>query len=403
MTIRASQVIPVYPLTEDIQPGDIFLVQVPIDRQQKLYEDRGFLPLDNHVARLNPNGYTDFYANSFLAGISSPLLPRDWAHPVSISASANNSSYWTPAPRAAFPTYSFSIRRGAGLNLAVPVQGVPVGLSLLGSDAADGSISINKASTLGVDILSLHQQLTEWAHKNSSFLQSFGPTQKETNYLRIVTRVYVTGDIDVELRDASTKSAGLDVGVPKPVNLLFPELSGKSNITSVVAQNYTNGWNILTGLLQQATSATEKFAPGGSLRLMAASSRTIALKETFDPPLMLGYLGFDCAVLDHGRLGPPVATHAQLDRNARIHHARVQQFNADEIEQIDAYKAVASRYTNSPSARQDKIRQLAREVKLSVDGDGLAWVERLAELTDGADRAKTQHFNALKKLLEELK
>jgi hypothetical protein len=26
MTIRASQVIPVYPLTEDLQPGDIFLV-----------------------------------------------------------------------------------------------------------------------------------------------------------------------------------------------------------------------------------------------------------------------------------------------------------------------------------------------------------------------------------------
>src|SRR6185369_7504669 len=51
-TIRASQVIPVYPLTEDVQPGDIFVVQVPIDRQQKVYEDRGFLPLDHHVARL---------------------------------------------------------------------------------------------------------------------------------------------------------------------------------------------------------------------------------------------------------------------------------------------------------------------------------------------------------------
>jgi len=27
LTIRASQVIPVYPLTEDLQPGDVFLVQ----------------------------------------------------------------------------------------------------------------------------------------------------------------------------------------------------------------------------------------------------------------------------------------------------------------------------------------------------------------------------------------
>ena len=42
MTIRGSQVIPVYPLTEDLQPGDIFLVQVPIDQQQKLYEEERF-------------------------------------------------------------------------------------------------------------------------------------------------------------------------------------------------------------------------------------------------------------------------------------------------------------------------------------------------------------------------
>ncbi len=33
LSIRASQVIPVYPLTEDIQPGDVFLVQTPVDKQ----------------------------------------------------------------------------------------------------------------------------------------------------------------------------------------------------------------------------------------------------------------------------------------------------------------------------------------------------------------------------------
>jgi hypothetical protein len=59
-TIRASQVIPVYPLTEDIQPGDIYLVQCPIDKQQKIYEKRGYLPLDNHLDRLNPSNYANF-------------------------------------------------------------------------------------------------------------------------------------------------------------------------------------------------------------------------------------------------------------------------------------------------------------------------------------------------------
>ena len=55
MTIRASQVMPVYPLTQDIQPGDVFLVQLTIDQQQKAWEEQGYLPLDNHLARLEPD------------------------------------------------------------------------------------------------------------------------------------------------------------------------------------------------------------------------------------------------------------------------------------------------------------------------------------------------------------
>jgi hypothetical protein len=55
MTIRASQVIPLYPLTEDVQPGDIFLVQVSVDDQQKVFSEKGFLPLDNHIGRTPSN------------------------------------------------------------------------------------------------------------------------------------------------------------------------------------------------------------------------------------------------------------------------------------------------------------------------------------------------------------
>ena len=61
MVIRASQVLPIYPLTEDIQPGDVFLVQTPIDKQHEIYTKRGFLPFDNHLGRINPDGYKPFY------------------------------------------------------------------------------------------------------------------------------------------------------------------------------------------------------------------------------------------------------------------------------------------------------------------------------------------------------
>ena len=102
LTIGASQVIPVYPLTEDVQPGDIFLVQVPIENQRDEYDKKGFLALDNLIARINPDGYSNFYSNSFLFTNGLATLPHDWIRPPFTN--------WEPAPHAAFPSYSFSVR-----------------------------------------------------------------------------------------------------------------------------------------------------------------------------------------------------------------------------------------------------------------------------------------------------
>ena len=77
MTIRASQVIPVYPLTEDLQPGDVFLVTTPIQLQQKEYERRGFLPLDQHLTRLAGLDFHSMYGGSFGIG-NHDNTPRHW-------------------------------------------------------------------------------------------------------------------------------------------------------------------------------------------------------------------------------------------------------------------------------------------------------------------------------------
>jgi len=105
MTIRASQVIPVYPLTEDVQPGDIFLVQVSVDDQQKVFSEKGFLPLDNHIGRLPPTGYVKFY-DTRLNMVVPFVLPRDWFN------SADGKGLLS-AMNASFPTYSFSVRKAA--------------------------------------------------------------------------------------------------------------------------------------------------------------------------------------------------------------------------------------------------------------------------------------------------
>jgi len=74
LVIRASQIIPVYPLTEDLLPGDVFVVQARIEDQVKLYEERGFLPLDQLLVRLQPTNYPSFYLGAYgIAGHTNTL------------------------------------------------------------------------------------------------------------------------------------------------------------------------------------------------------------------------------------------------------------------------------------------------------------------------------------------
>jgi hypothetical protein len=259
-TIRASQVIPVYPLTEDLQPGDVFLVTRTVDQQHKDYTQRGFLALSNHVARIDPVGYVPFYAHSFAA----KDLPNSWLEP-------GKPESFRSAPAAAFPTYSFSVKSGSAFSGALPIQGVPVGLSLLGASEATGSVTIADARTYGIDMLSLHEQMGVWARKHADFLTPYASDDEKggkERYLRVVTRVFLTGRLEVSLNAASSTSAGLSVGVPTPAEI--PTLSvGKQGDSSITATNYTAAITALNAAL--ATGGT----PGAELEITAASGNSI--------------------------------------------------------------------------------------------------------------------------------
>lgn len=307
MTIRASQIIPVYPLTEDLQPGDVFLVQVPIDKQQTVYAEKGFLPLDNMICRVYPKGYKDFYKNSFFTG-SDLILPKDWltANPV-----------WSSAPTAKFPTYSFSVKRGGGFNLALPVQGVPIGLSLLGGDAAYGSIVIADAKTYGIDVISLEKDVRDWARgkEEKEFLANFSPGDGRQNYLRVVNRVYLTGKLNVAIQSGRSGSAGVSAGANKPVDVIAPGVGADAEKNTM--ETYTNNLNKLNGMLEEALKKTkigdaDQFLPGATVKVVVASSNSISLDETFLRPVVIGYLGFDMQIGPAGELGPPIPTHAIL-------------------------------------------------------------------------------------------
>ena len=97
-----SQVIPVYPLTEDLQPGDVFLVQTPVEKQVEVYNQRGFLPLEQMLLRLQPEAYREFYLHSHGIGDRADT-PHHWKFP----AEAEKTTDWPSAPWAslACPRY----------------------------------------------------------------------------------------------------------------------------------------------------------------------------------------------------------------------------------------------------------------------------------------------------------
>ncbi len=323
MVIRASQVIPVYPLTEDLQPGDVFLVQLPIDHQHEIYTQRGFLPLDNMIHRINPTGYKRFYEKSFSAGDSDKPLPKHWLTPGKPEA-------WSEAPYASFPTYSFSVRSGGGFNLALPVQGVPVGLSLMGGDAAQGTVTIADAHTYGVDTVSLHRDVLAWARDNRAFLSDFAPQDDKENYLRVITRVYLTGRLNISLQSSRSLGGAVSGGAPKPVDLMVP--SPGSDPQEVTLESYKKNIEALNKMLEEGLkkiklAGVDRFLPGATVKVVSASAGSISLLETFNRPVVIGYLGFDMAIGPGGVLGPPIPTHAVLEKEVvQLTHRRTAVF-----------------------------------------------------------------------------
>jgi hypothetical protein len=311
LTIRASQVLPAYPLTEDLQVGDIFLVSTPLEEEVEDLEKDGFLPLDNVIARLQPTGWQQFY-NGAYAVTDTSALPKQWQFPSPTPTSAPFTQ-WSIAPGAAFPSYTFQIKAGSGASLAIPIQSVPVGLSLLQTADAYGTVNITSASTYGLPITSLAPQVEAWALANQDFLRQYAPStrtsgrgkaKEQSNYVRVVYRVYVAGGVNVSLISNQSRGGRLDAGAAIKAPALF-DAGGATDEKVDAASNYAQ---ILQSLSQSVASAT----PGGSVQLASVSSRGVAMNETFPRPLVIGFLAFDRQILPDGHLGPPLPTHARV-------------------------------------------------------------------------------------------
>ncbi len=308
-TIRASQVIPVYPLTADLKPGDVFLVQTPIASQAQVYRDRGFLPLDDHQTRLDDPGYGSEYFDGYFEDPYKGLKhkfpsktgkPLAGEHPGEDARAALSEA---EAPRAAFPTYTFKVRTGQSGGLALPIKGVPVGLNFLNSQSADGSVTIADARTYGGNESVLLKGLRTWAEQNRLTLsETVRQMPNEPVYLRVVTRVYLTGSVVVSLSRAGAGGVSGSVGNPPEI----PKLKDDKGNPITDYQGLLNALNTPPKGVKAMAEA------GGAFQFLAASESSVTMSESFDTLLVIGYLGFDVPVFEGGELGAPVPTFQRL-------------------------------------------------------------------------------------------
>lgn len=295
MTIRASQIIPIYPLNEDVQPGDVFVVETPAQRQAKDYDTRGYLDLEHLLVRLNPGKYSDFYTDGY-GTKSNTNTPRHWQFP--------DSRAWSNAPLAGFPSYSIQVKNGGGFNAAFPISGIPVGLSLLDSAQANVTVQISRANTYGLDQATLDPLFEGWLKANPKIvLQYARPIEgNRTAYLRLVTRVFVASAVNVNVTGERATSFAGSGGAPKEVNLPM-------HLDTNAVANYTN----VLGSLDRMFGTLAGSAPGGTLKFAGASSRSVSMNEEFKRPLVIGYIAQDYPILPDGRLGNPVSTKDVLE------------------------------------------------------------------------------------------
>ena len=167
------------------------------------------------------------------------------------------------------------------------------------SGNANGTVTIKNAYTYGLDNADIFKSVQTWADGERLLLRNYAPSNGRQHYLRVVSRVYVTGGVGVTISNDESNSAGIGIGSDRPLDL--PTIKD-----GATAENFAEAMNKLNNIAASSV-------PGAKIKFITASSRSITLNEDFDNPLVIGYLGFDLPILAGGRVGAPISTVDQLN------------------------------------------------------------------------------------------
>jgi len=315
-TIRASQIVPVYPLTADLTVGDVFLAQTTLSAQADQYRSRGFLPLDDHRYRLPITNFSSVYFNGYWTNSYGDTPHQLPVLPPSSATNSNATNTFAEAPRVMFPTFTFQAQSSSGLSAAFPVEGVPVGLNYLRSDKVAGSLSISDARTYAADEAELRKALDKWATM-TEVKEMLSKTAKgalpNAVYLRVISRVYLARAMQVSLSKEIQEKGGAKAGNTPDFALLGVSTNPEAQLNAT-STNGISGLS-LAPLLAAATNLLNLADAGGGVKYARVGQSSVTLNQVFDQLLAVGYLGFDLPVFEDGTLGVAVPTFQRLKGN----------------------------------------------------------------------------------------
>lgn len=320
-TIRASQIIPVYPPTADLFPGDLFLVERTIADQHEEYEERGFLALPYHLSRLKLMQST--WASAY-RGFNDALIGSGMPGQISANRSDQTSDALSQAFTAAFPSYGFEVRSGGAFDLAIPISGVPAAISALSASSAKGSITIKDVRTYGVTAIQLQEEVERWRSRFEvqAFLKQTYATVQENGdrcqelYVRAVSRVYAARSFDISVTATSQVGVGVAAGLALENGSTPQTADDLAKREKDIRDSLNKGLKDARTALADAGNGGPGF--GGKASFTSVSSRSVGLKEEFDEPIVVGYLGLDFAVLKDGALGPPIPTFLAVEQQLEV-------------------------------------------------------------------------------------
>ncbi len=322
-TLRAAQVLPVYPLTEDLVPGDVFLVTVPLQQQHERYEREGRVPLDLAATRLPAarTDFADYYADRYWRGsfAEGPFdRPEEAEDPV-------------PAPRAVFPRLRVEVTAAGDAAVGLPLQSIPLGLDLLRTTRAEVTVDLRDAFTYALPADAVLASLHAWAGRPEvrDTLGEMAAGAAGTVYLRCVTRVYLARRVTVGIRTDGR---------------------GEARLEAAASETPAGPW------------------PSASVQVRQSTASSVLLEEDFGTPLVFGYLGFDVPVRPSGDLGPPVATLQAVRNPALLAPASaVERSDAERLLQVSL-----AELQRELAARPDRAASVVEAVSRGLGDPALA-------------------------------